>query len=228
MTAKILKLTNSAFLGLRREVIDPIDAVGYIGIEMLKSLVLVFEVFSHYEGRPPAGFSIEALWSHSLATAITARAIAHAESADPGGVNQASLAGLLHDVGKLILAANLKDEYAEVVARSAKGAGTLVDCEREALGATHADVAGYLLGLWGLPTPVVEAIAAHHHPRECLPEGFCPMIAVHAADAIVHHQRGDSPGAPLDTQLLTELHLDERLPLWEALGQESVLTPAAI
>jgi HD-like signal output (HDOD) protein/CheY-like chemotaxis protein len=224
MTAKMLKLTNSAFFGLRREVLDIADAVAYLGVDIVVSLVLVFHVFSLYEGCRLEGFSIDALWTHSLDVASRSRNIAMAEGASAQMVNAACVSGLLHDVGKLILAANAPTDYQRVLAESAPDAAIPLEVERRILGATHADVGGYLLGLWGLPVPVVEAITLHHTPREYpREEGRAetdPVLIVHVADALIHSRSASGetrPSAPLDLELLSGVRLRERLDIWRRL-----------
>lgn len=224
MTAKMLKLTNSAFFGLRREVVDIADAVAYLGVDIVVSLVLVFHVFSLYEGCRLEGFSIDALWTHSLDVASKARAIAMTEGASAQMVNAACVSGLLHDVGKLILAANAPKDYQQVLHESAPNAARPIEVEGRILGATHADVGGYLLGLWGLPVPVVEAITLHHNPRAFPREEgraeIDPVLIVHVANALIHAGSGSGhsrPSTPLDLELLSALGLGDRLDVWRRL-----------
>ncbi|MFO1512618.1 MAG: response regulator [Verrucomicrobiota bacterium] len=131
MTAKILKLVNSAFFGLRREVASPAEAVAYIGLDTIKSLVLSLHVFSQYEPAEPGDFSLGALWTHSLSTGAAAKRIAQIEKMDRKLVDEAFVAGLLHDAGKAALAFNFPDQYGETLRLAAcPGADPLaVECE---------------------------------------------------------------------------------------------------
>lgn len=220
MTVTMLKLVNSTFFGLNQRLEDPVDAVRYLGVEMVKSLVLMVHAFSQYDGCRFKEFSMEALWDHSMETAALARAIAEEEGADRYLVNAASVAGMLHDVGKLVFAANFTEEYRAVLNTVSTGLGNLLDAERAAFGATHADVAGYLLGLWGLPEMVVEAIALHHNPVTTEMPLFSALTAVHVADVLVHarHQPLPSePSIPLDLEYLARLDLARKLELWSEL-----------
>lgn len=221
MTAKILKLVNSSFFGLGREISNPGEAVAYLGVETIKSLVLSVHAFSQFETAPLGVFSIEALWQHSQSTAGLAKAIACMEVAEPKIIEEAFVAGLLHDIGKLILAANFPSQYDQALEMRRAGTLALVTAEENTFGANHAEVGGYLLGLWGLPVPVVEAIALHHSPTQCTHKGFSPLTAVHAANALVNFER------PLDTVFASDtmdsnylglLGLEGRVETWRANG----------
>jgi HD-like signal output (HDOD) protein len=99
--------------------------------------------------------------------------------------------------------------------------------EQEAFGATHADVGAYLLALWGLPDPIVEAVALHHQPSRCAEPEFSPAIAVHAADVFAHEFSGtgtETPPPQLDTAYLARLGLAERVAVWRTACQEALET----
>ena len=106
IAAKILQLVNSAYFGLPHEITDMAEAVMVLGTERLRSLILLAGAFSQYEGALCPGFSSQAIWSHSLKTGTIARAIALAQTRDSRIAEAAFTAGLVHDLGKLVLAAN--------------------------------------------------------------------------------------------------------------------------
>ncbi len=114
MTAQILRLANSAFFGLRQQLASPRMAVSYLGLDTIKSLVLSIHAFSQFKGAATGFLNLEALWSHSLTVAGYAQAIAHAEGAESKLAEEAFAAGVLHDVGKLVLAINMPREFADV------------------------------------------------------------------------------------------------------------------
>lgn len=216
MTAKILKLVNSAFFGLGRRIASPFDAIGFLGVETLKSLVLSLHIFEQYADARSGGVSIEELWGHSVAVAWKARMIGQAERLRLKETNEAFAAGLLHDVGKIVLACNYSREYAAAHRLSAEGTRFLPIVERQVFGCTHADVGGYLLGLWGLPVPVVEATALHHLPAESYDHLVSPLTAVHAADVLAHEKLEGRTGAfrRWDMVYLTRLNLASRVDGW--------------
>lgn len=223
MTAKILQLINSAFFGLSRRVADPTEAVMQLGLDTVKSLVLAVHVFTEYESRPELRKQVESLQHHSLSTAIHATLIASMEHQDRNLVGESFTAGLLHDIGKLVLVANLPDvcEQAAILARQ-KGI-PVIEAERELFKVSHAEVGGYLLGLWGLPIAIVEAALFHHTPSECRAvTGFSTLAAVHIANMAERENSGtlEDLQRNLDQPFLEKAGLWKRLPAyWEALTQ---------
>lgn len=194
MTAKIIQLVNSAFFALAQPITNPADAVTYLGLTTIRALVISAQVFSQFDSQSVHGFSIEALSAHCGMTGAFARRIAKVERAELKIGDQCFLAGLLHDVGRLMLAANLPDRYSRAIGNAKESGRPLWQVEQEEFGASHAEIGGYLLGLWGLPYPVVEAVAFHHRPMDCASLGFQPVIAVHAADVFANER---NPGAKL-------------------------------
>lgn len=220
MTVQMLKLTNSAFFGLRYEVVDPVEALSFLGIDLVKSLLLMAHAMSHGEKHSLPQGLMERVWQHSLETAAIARAIAKSEGADLNTTNAAAVAGMLHDVGKLILASNLGGEYRKVLETTGQGRVGLIEAESDAFGATHADVGGHLLELWGLPVAVVEAIALHHVPARGAIRGFTPLVAVHVANGLAyarHPAASGRPSASWDIDWLSGLGFDARLKAWKEL-----------
>jgi putative nucleotidyltransferase with HDIG domain len=182
MTAKILQLVNSAFFGLRRRVSNPADAVSYVGLERVQQLFLAIHAFSRFTPAAAGSFSMELLWKHSLSTAAFAKAVAREEEPGTETAEDAFTAGLLHDIGKLMLACRLGDRHAEAINLAKMKGMPLWAAEQQVLSVTHAEVGAYLLGLWGLPDSIVEAVAYHHRPTDCANKVFCALTALHAAD----------------------------------------------
>ncbi len=213
MSAKVLQLVNSAFFGIRRHVASPQQAVALLGLDTIRALVLHGQVFKQFPRSVLKRFSLQALEHHCITVGAYARRLAQLESAPQRVVDNAFMAGLLHDVGKLLLAANLPDVYEEAMRLCDEEGCTPLEAEREVFGASHAEVGAYLLGLWGLADPIVEAVAFHHQPGRCLGRGFEPLTAVHVANAVELAGAGEPP---VDLEYLTRLGLAERLPDWLA------------
>ncbi len=213
MTAKILQLVNSAFFALPRHVTDPVQAATLLGIDTIRALVLSVHIFSQYASAKGRKVSIERLWRHSLSVGSCAKRIAQIENSGAKGIDDAFIAGLLHDLGKLVLLTCLGEEYAEVVDIATRERRSHHQVEIEKFGASHAHVGGYLLGLWGFPDPLVEAVAFHHNPGECLAEGFTSLVAVHVADGLVNCGEGEVSDY-IDKEFIESAGLSEKVKQW--------------
>jgi len=215
MTTRILRLVNSPFFGLSRGLSSTEEAVAHLGLEMVKALVLSLGTFSHFEQTNLGRDRIQAVWSHSRQVGARAKQIAQLEGAERMTISHAYTAGMLHDVGKLLLAANLSDKVAQAARLAATKGMEDWAAEELVFGASHADVGGYLLGLWGLPEPVVEAVTWHHRPCAAAHLGFSPLTAVHVANAYTCQSEG-SVGCRYDNRYLAAAGAEGRLPVWRA------------
>lgn len=172
MSAKILQLVNSAFFGLPQKIVNPQQATIYLGVETLKALVLSIHVFSSFtKNAELLGFSLPEMWKHSLAVGNLAREILVGEQVEERLKEGALVAGLLHDIGKLMLL-DIPDKYRRIQEfNENNGCGRLA-AEYEVLNTSHAELGAYLLGLWGLPTSIVESVAFHHNPSRLIGSAF--------------------------------------------------------
>ena len=216
MTAKILQVANSVAFATRSEITQPEQAVLRIGLETVQSLVLSVSIFSSLSAKLQA-YSVESLWQHSNLTGQYCRAIARAEGFAATSCGAYVSAGLLHDIGKLIIASSDTD-LARTIPDIASASGRAVwQVEKELLGCTHAEVGAYLLGIWGLPFPIVEAVAWHHRPLESTASEMSPLTAVHVANALetrLHVQDPDSDQTTIDTVFLERIGRLHRLEAW--------------
>jgi HD-like signal output (HDOD) protein len=197
LTAKILQWVNAAGTGLQRHVDDPVEAVLHLGAERTKSLILAASVFLQFDKTVCAGFSHEKLWQHSMAVGGFARTLMNFQSQDARTSEQAFTAGLLHDTGKLLLAANLAEDYSRIIEQAARRQVPERVVEREVFGTTHAEVGACFLGTWGLPLQLLEAIAWHHRPMDSGDHQFTLLSAVHVAEAIDNERRAGPADASL-------------------------------
>lgn len=229
MVTKILQVVNSPLYGLRGRVSNPTQAVALLGLNSLKSLALSTKVFAQFDQRKLPFFSLELLWQHGMATGIHARAIAKEEAAEQAMAEDAFTAGLLHNVGTLVLASNLPAQYRDMLAIMQDQRLSEWVAEREVFGATHAEVAGYLLGQWSLSQPIVDAVAYHHEPSCCPASYSLALAAVHVANAVEEEAQAlamGEPAQPMDLDYLTGCDLAERLPLWKAICRDESLSRA--
>jgi putative nucleotidyltransferase with HDIG domain len=224
MSVKVLQLVNSAFFQLDRSVTSVSEAVSYLGLPTLKVLALSVSTFEAFEPRAPlTGFSIEALQQHSLLVARIATRIAE----DAGLPQDLLAAGLLHDVGKLVSAVQLRTAFAESLAIAERERTPLFLVEQRQRQVTHAEIGAYLLGVWGLPDPLVEAVANHHRPERVPTRELTPSAIVHVADALAHDV-APIPGAQApaaDEEYLSSIGFGDRLTAWRTLAVAEVQAP---
>ena len=220
MAAKILQLANSAFVGTSGRVSSLAQALSLIGTETVRTLALSIHVFSQFEGNAQIKLSLPALWEHSMAVSGLAQRIAGAERRTRALIEESFAAGLLHDVGKVVLLAELPRQYQQVF-EGDPACGS--EREREQLGCTHSEIGGYLMSIWGIPMPLVRAVAFHHHPSEAGESAFSALTAVHAADAIASATDAHAVNRDiaLDLNYLDQLGLRNRESVWRDLHAES-------
>lgn len=206
LCAKLLQLTNSAFFRLARPISNVEDATRYLGLDTLKRLVLAAELFSSPFALEQRGISLRELQQHALVTGSIAAAIVP----DAHLRDDAFVAGTLHDVGRLLLMQHLPEESSAALAAERE---SLVDAELRVFGVSHDRVGGYLLGLWGLPSFIVEAVAFHHQPMVVPAPTFGVLSAVHIANALALRLCGCDEAAP-DPALMAALGLTGRFEAW--------------
>ncbi|MES9826254.1 MAG: response regulator [Candidatus Thiodiazotropha endolucinida] len=222
MTIKVLQLVNSAFFGLGRHVSNPVDAASLLGLEILKPLVLSIGIFKQFEADKlnVKEFSLDALWLHSSQVGSLAKLIASEEGMQSPAVEDSLLAGMLHDIGKLILIVNQPTEYLQFIEAGQAATEKRVAAEEAVFGSTHGAVGAYLLGLWGLPQSVVEAVALHNQPALQADRVFSVLSVVHIANALVHAEaEGTALDALLDFDYINSIKVtEERIEIWKRLA----------
>ncbi|MFZ0953969.1 MAG: response regulator [Candidatus Sulfotelmatobacter sp.] len=224
MSAKVLQLVNSAFFGLAQKVTTVQNAATYLGMETLKNLALTSEVFRVFQSdsRIPQAVQ-ESIQSHAERTA----AIAATLPIDPKTRDVTVVAALLHDIGSLILASKMPDVFCSARTLARERGCRAFEAELELLGTSHAEIGAYLLGLWGIPSLAVEAVAHHHHPTRIPHSGFDSSIAVYIADLLAHRQDAQirrSTGSELgeaDRNCLETLGILDRFPEFCELALQS-------
>ena len=215
MTLKVLQLVNSSFFGLRREITDVHQAVVLLGLDAIVTLALTVHVFSYAPRYGEIGQAMEDLWTHAFRVAGTAQAVARTEGCTPNETEECRLAALLHDCGKILLAANWPERALPVLTAGTPDSASL---ERREFGATSAEVGAYLVGLWGLPDPIVEAVAFHRSPSLASGRAFTPLTATHVAHIF---EMPDGPGE-FDMRYLEEAELTHRFPVWQTAHGDAV------
>jgi HD-like signal output (HDOD) protein/ActR/RegA family two-component response regulator len=219
VAAKVLQLANSAFFGPRRHVSQIEQAVVYLGLNTVRTLVLSAGAFEALPTRQPIPhFSIEELERHGTVVGRVVHQMLH----DDPRRDDAVAAGLLHDIGMLVLAAQQPEHLGAALIAANDQQRPLVEVERDHTGVTHAEVGAHLLALWGLSHDVVESVAYHHEPRPAR-NGLDPAAAVYIADTLLAQCGAASasgrqlPAAPLDMGYIAALGVTGRLDEWREL-----------
>jgi len=185
ISAELLRWANSSLFGQRNQVDTVKRAVLVLGLVIVEGLVLSESVFSSVAPRTTAGFDLKGFQSHSIACGITAKLlISELPYMDPKDEERAFTAGLLHDIGKLIEARYLDEQFKKIIITAREKKITLLKAEQEILGTTHEAIGGYLADWWSLPSFIVNTIRWHHEPASCHTDRDI-IAAVHVADVLV-------------------------------------------
>jgi putative nucleotidyltransferase with HDIG domain len=217
MAAKILQLANSAFMGAHNRVSSIREAVSLIGAETVRSLTLSINVFSQFEQHSSAAMHLPALWDHSVAVAALAQKVALLETSNKALSEESFTAGLLHDVGKIVLLAEMPKEYEKVLYPLPADDRRFQKRELDFVGCSHQLVGAYLMSIWGLPMPIIQAVRFHHGPSEVTHSGFTALTAVHWSDAMIS-ALDTSPlnhDGELEAVYFASLGLSEHVTTWK-------------
>jgi HD-like signal output (HDOD) protein len=224
MSVKVLQLVNSAYFGLAQKTESIGRAVTYLGIENLKGLLVAVHVFSADSFPAIEGLSSTQMRDEAVLTGTLARQIVK----DPKLADAAFAAGIVHDVGHLVLARDPSKRYGEVW-RAARASGEPIRIvELRELGVTHAMVGAYLLGVWGLPFILAETVAFHDTPSSIGEGNLDLLAAVHLADGVVAAaSAGRDPLAAgdLDGPFLNRVGLLADVPQWHAKAKAAISSP---
>lgn len=223
LAAQVLRIANSAFFGHHQHVTKIEAAAARLGTRLLKSLVLTAEVYNRFPVSPFMVERLEALQTHA---SLVARIAANLEPGTPWR-DDAFTAGLLHDIGKLLLAAYLPDLHASIVREAEREGRPEHEIELQRMGAHHGGIGACLLGMWGLPSEILEAADRHHDPLPALPAALDPVSAVTIADALAHGATSTVGPHSIDLMWPEPVLKDPRWPQWRELAIEAAGRQAA-
>jgi putative nucleotidyltransferase with HDIG domain len=219
MSTKIMQLVNSSFFGVCQHVSSPRQAVSMLGLNTIKGLAITTQAFTTLDASV-MGFDMENLWCHSGKVATLAARIATLESGDTRIADHALVAGLLHDIGKLVLATKFPDRYQPILPSQGGDPFSALDAEYEEFGCSHAEVGAYLVNLWGFSNPIVEALAFHHAPHKSVGNSFTPLTAVHVANVLLQQAEDDAfandQSIDIDQAYLQAIGKGDQIPVWVA------------
>ncbi len=227
MTGKMLQLVNSAYFGLPRHISSPTQAVIMLGLNTIRTLALTVHIFAEYKSIQLNGFSLAELQQHGLLVSSLAKEVAHGLMLSDYEIDSAVTAGMLHVLGRLILASGMPERYRKVLEKAKQPDVALNDAETNILGVPHGKIGAYLLALWGLPLPVVEAVLFHHEPEQspCDTSRASPLMAVHIADVLAYQVLPASiAGKPPELSPIYRENpvIQNRLPHWEEIARQLV------
>lgn len=210
LTAKVLKIANSPFYGFPKKISTIDFAIIVLGYDALKEIVISISLVSSLQKKSDSHFDAKGFWDHSIASGVLARRLARDLNYRISG--EVFVAGLLHDMGISVLHRYFRNEFKRVVDIARETDLTFLEAEESVLGATHADVGGWLAERWNLPDHLVEAIKHHHSPgrAERNPE---LVSLIHCADVFAS-RIADVPvefdkGVDFDEAALAKLQLTD-------------------
>jgi len=223
MSARIMQLANSAYYGLPGKVRNLIQAVVYLGIKTVEAMVLHEGVFSTIDPALAEKFCVAGLENHCMRVGMLARRISGELSMPPETLEQASMAGILHDTGKIIMMSEFGDRFEQALTLSRDGDMPLTEAEKHVCGFSHAEVGAALLNLWSMPADIIETAAFHHCPQptadaESAERTLSLADVVYMADCIDHYYcsgRSDGCTCTIDENYLENYGLAEKYRLWE-------------
>lgn len=218
MSTKFLQMVNSSFFGSPRRATSAEQAVTYLGLDIIRLLVQSAGIFSPFQEHLLQEYQLCDLMDRRLAVSRLAQQIVINHCDNKKMAEDASLAGMLLDVGRLVLLEYREEEYYKALELSCNNEIPLHEAEIELLGASHDAVGAYLLGLWGMSAPVVEAVGFCHQPSKCSTDIFSPLTAVHVASVLINE--GSTPcDTIIDTDYLERLGISDQLPKWQKLAE---------
>jgi len=196
IAARVLQIVNSAFFRLARRITNIEQAVSYLGFTAIRNVATSVEIFSQWPSSLRSHLDQDALQAHARAVAAAASALTSRSRIG----DDTMLAGLLHDIGYWVLAQECSDDLDRSIELSASAAIPLHEAETRVMGASHAEVGAYLLGIWGLPYPVIEAVAHHHQPQRVAQSDFDVLAALAIAHSLapVDDTSAFGPAVPPD------------------------------
>lgn len=224
VVAQIMKQVNSAFFGFNRQISDLREAISLLGVRNLRSMALSSQLNKQFkQGDGWNQFSFEQMGQRSLLVARLAQALSKRAGASKAVQDQAFLAGLLHDLGVMIMAAHDPAQYKKLITYAVKKQKPIYLVEKAACGFFHGEVAAALLALWNLPPQVVEAVMLHHVPHLSSATEFSPLTAVHVADAMLPSV--DVAGecdlaSSLSLRYLDQVGVMDEVPQWRIVANE--------
>ena len=218
LTTEVLKLTNSSYFAVTQNVSSVAHAVRMLGMETLKALALFVGLYRGFEGPASQAASLKRLCHRSQQIGVTAALISEYERLPREICHAVPSIGMLSHIGTLILYTNRPDEMQAVIARVEKEGISIDQAENDQFGAGHAEIGAYLLGLWGFPAPVIQAVAYHHRPMDLPHLEMTALTAIYVAQHLTREIADREAGQPvksnIDTDYLAKIGKQSHVEEW--------------
>ncbi len=186
MSANILKLVNSSFFGLINRITSPEKAIALLGADTIRSFIVNEHIFTEIKTGQIKYFNLDLLRNHTLLVARLAKTISKQIGQSKQYTEMSSIAGLLHDIGKVVLITNFNKTYKVVVDEARAQNKSIWEMEKEIIGTSHAEVGAYLLSLWGFDEEVIQAVHLHHCPNLSIDESSSVLTSVYLGNVFEH------------------------------------------
>jgi HD-like signal output (HDOD) protein/ActR/RegA family two-component response regulator len=210
LTARVMQLVNSSFFANHRKMDSIVDAIGYLGLDVVRGLVAAVKAFDGFEGILGEEPLVK-LFMHSVEVGSLCRRIAIEEGLTVRDQEDALLAGMLHDIGKLVLAQAFPQSFEAILSDTTDWwPPSLPECSQA--GISQAEVGAYLLGLWGFQNHIVEAVAFHGNPRNA------PVVAF-TLTTILHYANANISGSNVDCEYLSLVGKPGDIERWAATSE---------
>lgn len=211
LTAKVLKLVNSAFYGFSRQISTVREAVVILGFNRVKSLALSASVFEVFQGPGAEEFDRVGLWEHSIATGVGAEIIG--KRINYPNPEEILVGGILHNIGKIVIDLHFHDRLEDIFEYVRDRDCLMLEAERFVLGVAHPEVGAWLARQWNLPEKITDAIRYYHEPLEAPEEHRTLPMLIHVGDIFARTKNfgwtGDDVIPPFEEEVMDELELEK-------------------
>lgn len=214
MATRILKAVNSPAYGLGYEITEVVHALLFLGKEATQAQILADSVFSSYPNESSSGLNLQDIWKHSINVSAIARRIAMSIDSNKKSAEIACTAGVVHDLGKVLMAANLPDHYAQAVKMAKEEKIPLVNAEQKVFGTNHAEVAASLMGLWAIPFKILNSVAFHHNPAAGKKRPPTATMALYIANGLENAKSKNQLGQTLNENIIEDWGLVDKFTEW--------------
>lgn len=211
LTAKVLKLINSAYFSMPDQVTNLNRAIILLGVNTIKNLAISTAVIGQFSKTKHQRFDMDKYWKHCMATAVLTKQIAIRMKVDRRLIEEYFIAGMLHDIGEVVIVELFPDKLNQIIDRVEQAGMSAEEAEREVLGATHAEIGGALGKHWKISESLIAVIEEHHDPN-IVGDHVTLVLSVHVANILANQKGFGMPGGavnPAAPEIMGRLGLDE-------------------